>query len=486
MAARSKALFLEEQREITEALHDFQAFLHLTEVRLINAIDKKDKISSILSIRTPQLLDKIFPDLLDLTFTPRSQPATLYSRAGKVLHSQKANLQKKNDAISYLGKGEFQLEKVLYDDNKKNLGVLGSTFSIEHLLFKHFSEREVEVFPVGEKKIKEGLLSFIVAELPYIFVLNSPGLLFGDYISASKWQIFTTLFLFMAGIIGGAGGGVALCQMKLSKYRSLTQNQRVKIQHLEKGKEELTHQLAASQHLVKLHNLSKCYVDFLFTNLQHRYRQMAGQAQAIYKMTSKLIQDEAGNSKLMQDIHFISQEGNTVLRRLINGFPMRGSEESIDILECIENVKSVFLPEITELNVKFEVKGKLKAVPPLDQAVFEIVLHNIFKMVIERLASRNLFKIELKAGDPLQIVFYDDGFDLEDRIHPNDDPETENVMCLSKSRLKEFITNLGWDVSFQKEGELLNSISLFIPQAVDKKKLPDNVINLFDFESHAS
>lgn len=486
IAERTKALFLEEQREITEALHEFYTFLHLTESRLINSIDKEEKISSILSMRTPQLLNKNFPDLLDLTFTPRLQPTIPYSRYGKALHSQKANLQTKSDSTTYLGKGEFQLEKILYDGNKKNLGILQATFSIEHLLFKHFPEREVKVLSVGEKTSKEGQLSFTVSGLPYIVVLTRPGLSFWEYISASKVQIFTTLFLCMAGIIGGVGGGIGLNQKKLSKYRSLTQNQRVKLLRLEEEKDELAHQLMTSRRILKLKKQANTYREHLFAGIQHRYRQMAGQAQAIFKMTSKLILDETGNSKLMKEIHSISQESNSVLTRLINGFPMRGVEDNIDILESIENIRGAFLPEMTELNVKFEIKGKLKTFPPIDQAIFEIVLHNIFRVVVDRLASRNVFRIELKTGNPIEIAFYDDGFDVEDKLHSNDDHENENIMCLSKGRLREFITNLGWNITFQKEGELLNSISLFIPATVDKKKLPDNVVNLFDFGSHVS
>lgn len=484
--AQTTALFLEEKKEITEALRGFQKFISLTEGRLINSIDKKDKIHSILSFRSGQLLSKKFPDILSLTFSPSSDPTVVYSRFGTTLNSQNNDSQKKNEGFSYTGNGVFQLNKTIYNQNNQKIGTLQSTISIAHLLYKHFSKYEIEVLPSGAELKGGNPQSFTVDDIPYEFVLNKPGLSFVEFLESFQFQIITSFLLCIVGILAGITSGIAFSHKKLIKYRFQIQKQKNELYLMEDQKRDLTQQVTFVRQLLKLKDKSKEYSEFLIASLQNRYRQMAGQAQAISELTSRLIKDETGNNKLMKDIYSISQESNSVLNRLKNGFPMRGFADEIDIAECINNVRSIFFPEMMELNTKFEVKGKIINSPKLDQAVFEIVLHNIFRIIIERLSPDNTFKIELKDGDPLQITFYDNGFDPEDKFQFAENSDVENIMSLSKNRLREFLAHLDWKIEFQKESELLNSITLSIPKARVERKLPDNVINMFDFGSHAS
>ena len=45
----NQTLLLQTQKEVVEAFNHFQQFLHLTESRLLNSLDKPEAISSILS-----------------------------------------------------------------------------------------------------------------------------------------------------------------------------------------------------------------------------------------------------------------------------------------------------------------------------------------------------------------------------------------------------------------------------------------------------
>lgn len=482
---KNQVLLFQEKEEITEALQQLHQLLNLTEARLINSSDQAEKFPSILSLRVEHLTTRKAPEILNLTFISASDPTVAYSRVGKTTLANGMKLEKGKNAVTYLGKGEFKLEKTLYDSHKKALGFLQVTFSIRHLLYKHFSENEIRVLPENRRSIKNDGLSFNVAGLPYIFVLNHPLPSFGQFLLECKFQIFLAFILSAASLIIGMSIIALLNKKRLMKYRLLTQSLKKKLKEIEGEKIIQTNTILAQQNLLQLKDHSKKETALLFAALQERYRQMAGQAHAINLLTSKLILEEAGKDKLMQEIHSVSQEGNTILRRLIDGYPMRGIEENIDILSCIDDIKALFLPEITEKNVKIEIMGKIKAYPNIDKMIFQIILHNIFHMLMGRLIKKNVIKIDLKDADPLQLIFYDDGYDVENKVYQiSNTPGADNILCLDKQKLKEFISYLGWEISFQTEGEFLNSIVLSIPLTIRERILPDNVVNLFDFKPH--
>lgn len=479
-------LFLQqEQKEITTSLEELNQFLNLTESRLINSLDQQDKIPSILSFKPEHFSNQGFPEILNFTFTPFLDPKTVYSRFGIGPPKSEAPTTTTKDGFIYLGNGKVQLTKSLYDASKVRLGTLQITFSIGHLLYKHFSENEVNVLPISAKNI-EGRLTFDVPGLPYVFLLNRSLPSFWEFLFYARYQILLILFFCLSALALGVAISSALHQKRIKKSRALLKNLKENFKVLGKEKTELLSQELYFKNLLKLRKTAQKEREQLFTSLQERYRQMAVQAHAINAMTSKLILEEAGNDKLLKEIHSVSQESNTVLRRLIDGYPMRGIEENIDVLGCIKNVKTLFLPEIIEKTVKVDIEGQIKASPKIDKVTFELIVHNIFHMIMGRLLKNNTVQIQLKDENPLKIIFYDDGYELGDKLQTaKQESSSTNIMCLDQNNLEDFATCLGWEVSFSTAGELSNCIALSIPLEQQANSLPTNVVNLFDVDHHA-
>lgn len=480
--AKYQALFWKEKKDITESIQQFYQYLTLTETRLLPSLQDKERISRILSERIEGIMDNNFPTIISMAFIPTSQPHIAYTRFG----TTKIQPEEKRDGVIYLGEGKFKIQKTFYDKSKKAFGILQSTFSIERFLFRNFTEEEMSIVPGQEQNLKEGQLSFQVMEIPYVFVYTPPTLSFLQFIFIFKTQIIVALIFGFVLLLSGITIGIFLRQKILLRQHLINHRLKEKLKAFKEEKKNQDKQLAAYQHLAKLNESSKQAIYSLFTNLQDRYRKMAAQAHGINEITSKMILQEAGNEKLMKDIHGISQESNTILRRLVSGFPMREIEEPIDIFQSLEKLKIIFLPEMTKLSVTLEVKGKIKTPPRFDRTIIEIVLHNIFYMIVDRLSKNSTFKIEVRGENPIRIIFYDDGYDVGEKIHIIDNnPKPEDILCLGKNKLKELVGCLGWDISFQGEEDFLNSVTLTIPAVLNEQMLPGNVVNLFNFKPYA-
>ncbi len=471
----------EEQEEITETFKKYQEYLQLTESRLLRASHKEEVLTRILSERTDHIIGKNFPEIISLIFIPTSTSSVRYTRFGKA--SLVHIVKDEKPGLAHLEKGTFRLNKILYDKNQKTFGTLQSTISIKSLLYKHFAEHEISVVAEQGKNVAFDQPYFKVMGLPYAFVLNRDLPSFWQFLYEYKFQVFFTLILGTLLLFIGLGIGGSLSRKILLKQHLLIQRRREKLKIIEHEKADLVIQLNSTKNLLNLEEKAQKNRDLLFNNLQERYRQMASRAQAINTLTAKLISEDESNDGLMKEIHTISQESNIVLRRLINGYPMKEIEENIDILESIKHIKTIFLPKLIERNVQFEIIGKIQKFPIVDKIILEIVLHNIFHIVMGRLLKDNVFKIEFKGQDPLQITFYDNGYDIEEKIRSvKNNAESENILCLSKKGLGEFISYLGWNVYFQNEGALLNSITLSIPLVFNEKIIPQNVIKLLDYK----
>ena len=480
-----KILFLKAKEEITEAVEKFQQYLNLTESRLINPLHTADAIPQILSLRAEYLIKGgRFPEIISMAFISVTDPTTSYSKYGKMVLNSNAQSGEKEDGITHLGKGKFRANRVLYDKNKKPFGRLQSTFSIEHFLHKHFSENEVSILPKQQVNLSREPFTFKVLNFPYIFVLNSSPLSFKAFLLGFKWEILSALAFGIALLLIGVAGGTFFKHKIIMKYRALNQQLRETLRAFEKENADLSTQLVISRNLLKLKDQAKKGTALLLNTIQDRYRQMAAQAQSIHILTSKLIAEEAGNDKLLNEIHSVSKDSTTVLARLIDGYPAKEIEEEIDVLHSIEVIKMIFLPELIERNITFEIKGKIKTLPSIDKLTFEIILHNIFHIVMGRLNKNNLLKIELKEKNSLQIIFYDNGYNIEEKLHiVKNSRDLEDILRLGRNRLREFTNYLGWELLFQSGKGSLNSIKLSIPQAFQKKSFPSNVVSLFDFRS---
>lgn len=482
LKSKSYTLFLQNKEDVNKAFQELHKFFSFTESRLLNSFQHKERIIPILSVRTEHLIEGPFPDLVSLTFVSPSNPKAVYSRFGKALLEPPIRSEK--NGFRHLGNGKFRLRKVLLDKKKKSFGVLQSTFSITHLLYKHFPEIEIDIYP--EKGFTNNQPSFTIFNLPYVFVLNHKPLSFWRFLLAFKLQILSTLVFGIVLLFTGMATGLSFNQKLLMKWSALNQRLKGKLKALEEEQTTLGAQLLASQNFLKLKENSRKETKLLMTTLEERYRQMAGQAQAINLLTSKLILEEAKNDKLLKEIHAISQESNTILRKLVNGYPIRGMEEGAHVSDCLDRIKAIFLPEIIEKNVRVEILGNIKTYLSIDRLAFELVLYNVFQLVMDRCIKNNRFKIELKEEDFPQITFYDDGYDIEEKLHKiNNKPPQDSILCLDKKRLRDFIGYLGWEVSFQNEGTLSNSIKLSIPPAINESAFPSNVVNMFDFKPYA-
>lgn len=477
-------LLLQEQKILAEAFHHFQQFLSLTESRLLNSLSKPEAIPSILSGHIAHLMGKTFPEILSMAFIPASAPHTRYTIFGKSLSpvEEKTDSQKSHE---YLGNGTFKVSKVLYDDGKKAFGMLQSTFSISALLYRNFSEDEIEIIHDQGKILNEEQLVFKISNLPYIFVLNREIPSFLQFLWSFKLQALFTLFFGMTLLFIGVTTGISFNRKKLIRQHSLYKNLEGMHVNLEKKTQNLETQLIDLQNLVKFKEQSKEGIHLLFNMVQERYQKMAMRTQAINAVTSNLILEEAENDKLLQKIHDVSQESTLVLRHLMRGFLMKDDAEEVNVIDCLEKIKTIFLPEMITRKSTFEIQEKLKENFLIDKNILEIVLHNIFNMIIDRLNKNNFFKIVITEKDSLQLMFLDNGYDIGERmqkVQPQRAPE--NILRLQKNELREFICHLGWTLSFQeKSDESLNVIKLLIPRELSTQPFSTNVVNFSNFKA---
>lgn len=478
----NKILFLKTKKDITRALEQLQHYLNLTESRLLNSLHNEDVIPQILSLRGEHLIkDRRFPEIMSITFTPASDPMTSYSRYGKRALKPATPTEKEENDVLYLGEGMFKVRKILYDKNEKSFGTLHITFSIENALYKYFSENEISLLSNKQHNFRDNLFAFNLLNLPYVFVLNKTPLSFKEFLVDFKWQIFSALAFGIALLLGGIAVGTFFKHKILISYRALNQQLKEALRISKDEKAAFSTQSLMSQNILRLKDQAKKELIFISNSLLARYHQMATQAQSTTILTSKLIAEEADNNKSLKEIHAASKESTKALGQLIKGYPNTEVEESIPVLQSIENIKKIFLPEIIERNIILEIKGKVKTLPYIDKLTFEIVLHNIFHMIMSRLGQNNLFKINLKESNSLEIIFHDNGYDIEPKPYKlKNIHDYEDILRLTISGLRDFTNYLGWEISFQKENSL-NSVRLFIPQAFQENFLTSNVVNLVDF-----
>ncbi|MBX9786109.1 MAG: hypothetical protein K2Y08_02105 [Alphaproteobacteria bacterium] len=476
-----ETLFSQTKEEINKALQNFSKYLNLTEARLLHAVDDPEMTSRILSEKIEQTMTKNFPVIMGLSFLLTAQPGIQYTRFGKAFDKP----AKQEESITYLGKGRFEWVKKLHNKGKQPLGMLDSIFSLERILYEHFSENEVGIFQVDKTEQAKNQLSFKIEHLPYVIVVSGSTFTFWQFLLESKLQILSVMLLSLAVLFVGILTGAFAMQRMFVKQRAFIHKIQEKLKGLNKKISELNLQLIFSQNLLKRKEVAQKSRGFLINSLNQRYRQMAGQAQAINMWTSQLILEEAQNDHLLQKIHNVSQEGTTVLRHLVNGFPMKFIEEEIDLLECIEKIKEIFLPEIIEKNVNIEVKGSIQKPPRVDKVIFKIILHNIFHIVMDRLSKNGVFIIEITKGTPLQLSFHDSGYDIEPKIQLVKDPSPpEDILCLDRLRLEGLASFLDYKLSFENTGILTNTIELTFPIFLEESERPSNVVNLFDSKAH--
>ncbi|MBY0500422.1 MAG: hypothetical protein K2P93_00265 [Alphaproteobacteria bacterium] len=471
------ALFSQTKEETNKALQKFSQYLTLTEARLLHAIGDPEMISRILSEKIEQTVTKNLPVIIGLSFLPIAHPDVRYTRFGKAFHKP----IKQEEGITYLGKGRFEWVKKLHNKGEQPLGMLDSIFSLDRILYKHFPENELTIFPMDKVEQAKNQLSFKIEHLPYVIVVSGSFFTFWQFLLESKLQILSIALLSLAVLFVGILTGTFAMQRTFVKQRAFIHRLQEKLKGLSKKSSERDLQLVFSQNLLKRKETSQKLRGFLISSLNQRYRQMAGQAQAINMWTSQLILEEAQNDHLLQKIHSVSQEGTIVLRQLVNGFPMKFIEEEIDVLECIEKVKEIFLPEIIEKKVNIEIKGSIQKPPHVDKVIFKIILHNIFHIVMDRLSKDGVFIIEIAKGYPLQLSFHDNGYDIGPKIQlVKDPPPPEDILCLDRMRLEEFSSFLDYNISFESAGILVNTIKLTFPILLEESERPSNVVNLFD------
>lgn len=333
---------------------------------------------------------------------------------------------------------------------------------------------------MDEADLKKHPLFFKLEHLPYAIAASGYSFTLGQFLLESKLQVLSIMFLSLLVFFVGITAGASAMQRTFAKQRAFIHRLQDKLKILDKKHDTVGLQLTASQNLLKRREHSQKARHFLTNSLTERYRQMAGQAQAINIWTSQLILEEAKNDHLLEKIHSISQEGTTVLRQLVNGFPMKFIEEEIDVLECIDFVKEIFFPEMIEKNIDFKIKENIGSSPQVDKVIFKIILHNIFHTVMDRLSKNGVFIIDIKKGTPLQINFHDSGYDVGPKIQlVKDSLPPEDILCLDQTRLEEFSSYLDYKLSFENAGILTNTIKLTFPLVLEASERPSNVINLF-------
>lgn len=476
----SEQLVSKTKEEVTRSLNHLQQYLNLTESRLLNSLDNERAISDILSLRVDPLLnDSHFPEIISMTFIPKVAPHLTYSKYGKTV-LEKAVSENVETGISHLENGVFKAYKILYDENKKPFGFLHVTFSLENILYNHFSKNEVSIIAEKQVDVKDNPFAFKLSNLPYVFAINKAPLSFKVFLFEYKWQIFSAMSFGMALLLIGITGGAFLNRRRMANYQKENQKLKVKIKTLQKENADFSSQFLISQNLHKLKDQARTETT-LFSHMLHgRYRQMMTQVKSINIVMSKLISEDAGQDKLLREIGTISRESISILDKLIRGYPAKESDEAIDVLKSIETIRNIFLPEIVEKNITFEVNGQIKKAPFIDRLTFEIVLHNIFHLVMGRLNKHNSFEIDLKESESLEITFSDDGYDIEAKLHQvKNHQERVDIFRLTKQNLKDFIAYLGWEIEFQSPENAFNTIKFTIPRAFQSGSFSDNVINLF-------
>ena len=491
--ASTITLLSQTQVDVNEAVDQLHAFLSLTGSRILQSYEKKDRLVSILSFRAEHFITKKFPHIVGLSLVLASDPTTVYTRLGKssqktsqeVIADTPLQISKPPEEATYVGDGTFEITRILTQD-QKTIGILKATFSLKAFLYKHFAEDEIHIIPLHGEDVATGTFSFVVKNLSYAFVLNKTPPSFWEFLREFKIHLLLALLYGVSLASLGSIFGERLSKRIAAHYRAQGRALKEELEFLQEKFQDLTIKTNEKKSHITLSRAAYKERARLWHGFEERQRHMAGQILAILNLTEKLITSQGMESaRSRAEIHDIFQESLGIAKHLMNGFPMKGREEEIDVLQSLMTLKKIFLPELKERNITVDIKEmskkKERDPPVLDKLIFEIVLHNVFYLVVDRLINKNLLKIEIKASDPLEIIFYDNGYDVRDKIqnaiHTHID---EDILCLGKQRLREFMKYLGWQISFSADKNALNVVKLSFPQHAQDTELSSNVVNLFD------
>ncbi len=476
------------QASFSQALRAYQQFLSLLDFRLRNSLKKGelDKIPVVLAQKIERLASASFPEIISIRFIPVSQPQVLYSRLGKSAASPQTHSFEKDTTLS-LGDGQFETRKILYDTRQNRVGQLYLNFSLKHVIQLGVPGYEFKVLPLSKDALRSGL-SFDIPGLPYVFVLNRTAPSFWQCLINCRFSLFFLVISTSLSLLVGTFYG----HMWLRKrWKSLLRKHKALAEQLAPVEETNAQQKITIEKLTQILQLKADAAmgkNRLFSALQERFRQIAMQALGLNSLLTKLLSEESSESKqLMLEIKNISQENSALLKRLVKGHPIAENDQAIDFLACFEKIHNFCLAELMERELTVKTVGKIKEPLYADRFLLELVLYNIFHKIIDRHMKGGMIKVEFKNTPHLQIVFHDNGFDMEtaERAVQNK-PDISNTLSLSKSRLQELVHSFGWSVTFERtKGPFHHSTTLSIPKLLHSET-SSNVVSLFALKKRFS
>ena len=242
-------------------------------------------------------------------------------------------------------------------------------------------------------------------------------------------------------------------------------------------------QLATLRGILKSKNEQEKKIRVLFSEIQKRYRRISAHILGYNRLMAKLFSQEKGVTSTSPKIFSLLEQSETLLANLSRGNLMMDGEELSDFMDCFAKVYRQFLPEILERKLLIKIKGRLKSPLLLDRLMIEIVLHNLFEKTMNDSLNKGRVHIEIQNTRPVQIMFSNNGWDLEDTLCDIQPARIkEDLLHMSKKRLQAFASFSGWCISFpEAKRPFHNAILLSIPYG-EAIQQPTNVISLSDFQ----
>jgi len=481
---KKHAHFLEKSKSINKAFQTFYEYMNLLEYRLLNSASRPENVSNILNWRPDSLLDNDFPVIISMKFSLASDPNVTYSRLGIVSNAVPSKINPQ-ETTTYLGNGEFKIYRILRSKEGEIFGWVGVVFSIKHILYKEFAEDEIKIVSTQNLQSGDTRVRSNIPVIPFTLVFSPKIPSFWGFFNDNRAEIGLVLLFGLIVFLAGLSKGRILGGNQTTRLRKRTKELALKLRANEDERQNIAQQLITLQKAAQLKDSSDIQMKNLSVNIQQRYQGMVKHAQAINHLTSKLIAEVGGNNKALNEIRSIAQENTVVLRNLTNGYLMKDEEEHIDLLESIENIKAIFLPEIHEKNVSVEVTNMSKIKPQIDRVIFEIIVYNILRLIMGRLIQNNTIKINITGKDPIKITFQDDGYDVGETIEKiTQAQEIEQIWTMNKKTLMGYAQYLGWEIAFVNKSIQSNVIEFLLYTGLKREKLPSNVVSLFECTAH--
>lgn len=361
----------------------------------------------------------------------------------------------------------------------KPLGILQVSFSLAHLLKNSAFLKEIH-FISSNATLPSQVLHFEISHFPGIFTIAVQRLTLWSYLWDHLFQIMLCIGLgsaaFFCGMLENALRKRKQWNTLRSDYNYLSQKMEcLKANHTKQEEEVI--KLSSILQARSQHEKSK---EKIFSQIQRRYRHVSAQALSLNLLISKLFSEEWAESKAGKEIQRILDESNVFLRRLVKGQLLPDNDRTVDILQSIQSIRELFEAEIHEKEIQFEVTEGIKESIYFDKVLFDVLLHNLFRCVIKRLMKGGKIRIELSDSLPLQIIFYDNGYDIEAAERAVAGTEADSLFSLSQQEMRGWAVNLGGQLEFQvTEGEFHHKTILSLPQQLSE--MPSNVVNLFAF-----